>query len=117
MVSREPSSALTVRRWACDSAVVERVIEWVLRVDGQFAGALLHNHAHQDWRAQVAHITLPTLVIVGRASVVPWTAGRWIAETIPGARLEIVEADEGGSHLFILENPAEFNRLLGEFVA
>jgi pimeloyl-ACP methyl ester carboxylesterase len=99
------------------AALTERVVAWGMRVDGSFAATLLRNHAHQDWRRQIGLIELPTLVISGRASIVPWSAGEWIAHKIPGARLEIFEPDEGGSHLLALENPAKFNRLLREFAA
>jgi non-heme chloroperoxidase len=102
-----PSASATLR---------EQVITWNLRVDGRFGAALLRNHALQDWRREIARIALPALVIAGRASVVPWTSAAWIAEKIPGARLEIFEPDDGGSHLLTLENPTKFNRLLREFV-
>lgn len=101
---------------AAPPALKERVVAWGLRVDASFAPALLRNHAHQDWRRQIGRIDIPTLVVAGRASVVPWTAAEWIARKIRGARLEIFEPDEGGSHLLALENPARFNRLLSEFV-
>jgi non-heme chloroperoxidase len=97
-------------------ALKERAVAWGMRVDGAFAAALLRNHAHQDWRRQIGLINIPTLVVAGRASVVPWTAAEWIAHKIRGARLDIFEPDEGGSHLLALENPARFNRLLSEFV-
>jgi len=48
---------------------------------------------------------------------VPWTGAQWIADTIPGARLEIFEADEGGSHFLALENSGKFNRLLADFIS
>jgi non-heme chloroperoxidase len=96
--------------------VAERAVAWGLRVDGSYGAALLRNHAHQDWRRQIGLIRLPALVIGGGASVVPWTAAEWIARKIPGARLEIFELDEGGSHLLALENPDKFNRLLREFI-
>jgi non-heme chloroperoxidase len=87
---------------AASSALRERVVAWGIRVDGTFAASLLRNHAHQDWRRQIGLINLPTEVVAGRASVVPWTAAEWIARKIPGARLEIFEPDEGGSHLLAL---------------
>jgi pimeloyl-ACP methyl ester carboxylesterase len=102
---------------AASSALRERVVACGLRVDGTFAASLLRNHAHQDWRRQIGLINLPTQVVAGRASVVPWTAAEWIPRRIPGARLEICERDEGGSHLLALENPAKRNRLLSEFLA
>jgi pimeloyl-ACP methyl ester carboxylesterase len=102
---------------AAPRGLKDRVVSWGMRVDGSFAATLLRNHAHQDWRRQIGLIELPTLVVAGRASVVPWSAAEWIARKIPGARLEIFEPDEGGSHLLALENPAKFNQLLREFVA
>jgi pimeloyl-ACP methyl ester carboxylesterase len=102
---------------AAPPALRERVVAWGLRVDGSFAASLLRNHAHQDWRRQIGLIDIPTLIVAGRASVVPWTAAEWIAHKIPGARLEIFEPDAGGSHLLALENPTRFNRLLRGFLA
>jgi hypothetical protein len=43
-------------------------------------------------------------------------AAEWIAHEIPGARLEIFEPDEGGSHLLAQENPTRFSAVLREFV-
>ena len=97
-------------------ALKESIVAWGMRVDGSFAATLLRNHAHQDWRRQIGLIELPTLILAGRASVVPWTAAEWIAHKIPGSRLEIFEPDQGGSHMLALENAAEFNRLLSEFI-
>jgi pimeloyl-ACP methyl ester carboxylesterase len=97
--------------------LIDQHVTTSLRVDGDFAAALLFNHAHQDWRRQIAHIDLPTLVIAGQASVVPVSGSQWIADTIPGARLEIFEADQGGSHLLAIENSAKLTRLLLDFVA
>jgi pimeloyl-ACP methyl ester carboxylesterase len=97
--------------------LTDQLVTTSLRVDGDFAAALLFNHAHQDWRRQIAHIYLPTLVMAGRASVVPLSGSQWIAETIPGARLEIFEPDQGGSHLLPIENSAKLTRLLLDFIA
>ncbi len=95
--------------------------EWLTRqsllAPRAFAAKLLYNHAHQDWRDLIPRITLPVLVIGGRASFVPWAAAAWTARQIPGARLEIFSADEGGQHLMFLENPAKFNQLLACFIA
>jgi pimeloyl-ACP methyl ester carboxylesterase len=101
----------------CAPDLVERIVTWNSRVDGRCAAGLLSNHAHHDWRPQIARIGLPTLVVAGRASLVPWTAARWVAGAIPGARLEIFEPHEGGSHQLTLENPAKFNGLLLDFIS
>ena len=61
-------------------------------------------------------LTLPTLVIGGRVSVVSWQSQAWIHEQIAGARLEIFEEHEGGQHFMFIENPAKFNQLVGDFI-
>ena len=95
--------------------------DWLTRqnllVPRPFAAKLLCNHAHQDWRELIPRITLPALVIGGRASLIPWAAAAWTARQIPGARLEIFNADEGGQHFTFLENPAKFTQLLSGFIA
>ncbi|MBX5465502.1 MAG: alpha/beta fold hydrolase, partial [Clostridia bacterium] len=56
-----------------------------------------------DRRAEVAAIRLPTLVLQGGEDpLTPPRYGRFLAETIPGARLELVE---GAGHFLQLEAP------------
>ena len=98
-------------------ALVDQLVTTALRVDGDFAAALLFNHAHQDWRRQIVHIDLPTLVVAGQASVVPVSGSQWIAGAIDDARLEIFGPDEGGSHLLPVENPDKLTRLIVDFIA
>ncbi len=94
--------------------------QWILACNAQLplkhAATLLYNHCHQDWRSIIPRINIPTLVIGGRVSLVPWRAMEWIASQIPNARLEIFEADEGGQHFMFLENPQKLNRLVAEFI-
>ena len=96
---------------------IEQAVAWGMRVSARYGAALLLDHARRDWRSHIAAITVPTLVVAGRTSIVPWTGSQWIADTIAGARLEIVEAHEGGSHLLTLLNPDHFIRLLRGFMA
>ena len=74
------------------------------------------NHAFQDWRDVIPRLTLPTLVIGGRVSAVPWKSVEWIAHRIKGAQLEIFEEDEGGNHFMFIENSTKFNRIVSEFI-
>jgi pimeloyl-ACP methyl ester carboxylesterase len=54
-------------------------------------------------------------VLSGDADViVPVQNSRNLAKRIPGARMHIVE---GGSHTFFIEQAAEFNRIVTEFLA
>ena len=94
--------------------------EWIiarnLRMPRQHAATLLYHHATQDWRDLIPRLELPTLVVGGRVSVVPWQSQEWVAAQIPGARLEIFEEDEGGNHFMFIEGHAKFNAIVADFV-
>jgi non-heme chloroperoxidase len=82
----------------CPADVKEWIIQCNLRMAPKDAATLFLNHGCQDWRDTIPGITLPTLVVGGRASLIPWKSIAWIAKQIPGAQLEIFEENEGGSH-------------------
>jgi pimeloyl-ACP methyl ester carboxylesterase len=92
---------------------LDETVEWNLRVDGEFASALLADHASHDWRPPVSGIKLPTLVVAGSASAMPWRGSHWIADRIHGSMFELVE---GGSHLLMVEMPGEAAGLLAKFL-
>jgi pimeloyl-ACP methyl ester carboxylesterase len=95
-------------------------VAWVvaqnLKMPRKYAAELLFNHSNQDWRAVIPRITLPTLVVGGKASTVPWKSQVWIHNQIRGSRVEIFEEEEGGNHFMFMENPDKFNRIVREFV-
>lgn len=93
------------------------VIAGALRVDGAFSSALFNDFAHQDWRRQVLQIKQPTLVIAGGASLVPLAGQQWVAAQVPGARLEVVDGADGGSHMLVLEADKQVAGLLATFLA
>ena len=67
-----------------------------------------------DQRDRVAEIAVPTLVLVGgEDTVTPPDLSRELADAIPGAQLHILA---GAGHLANIERPADFNRLVEEFV-
>jgi non-heme chloroperoxidase len=94
---------------------VEWVVKQNLKMPREYAAALLYNHATQDWRRVIPRITVPTLIVGGRASVVPWKSQTWINGQIKGSRIEIFEESEGGNHFMFMENPDKFNRVVREF--
>jgi pimeloyl-ACP methyl ester carboxylesterase len=92
------------------------IIERNLRMPRHLAATLLYNHATQDWRDVIPRLELPTLVVGGRVSVVPWRSQEWVAEQITGARLEIFEEEEGGNHFMFIEGHEKFNGIVADFV-
>lgn len=116
---REATSRAIIGMMVTD-AIDPDVKEWIigrnLRMPDAHAAALLYNHCTQDWRDVIPRVTLPTMVVGGRVSLVPWKSQAWIHEQIPGSRLEIFEEDEGGQHFMFIENPEKFNRLVADFV-
>ena len=92
------------------------VVKQNLKMPREYAAALLFNHSTQDWRRVIPRITLPTLIVGGRVSVVPWKSQVWIHNQIRGSRLEIFEESEGGNHFMFMENPEKFNGIIREFI-
>lgn len=94
---------------------------WILsenfKLPRRQAADLIYNHAAQDWRDVIPRIDIPTLVIGGKVSLVPWTSVAWTAQQIRGSRLEIFEENEGGAHFMFVEAPQKFNAILREFLA
>ncbi|MEO8630072.1 MAG: alpha/beta hydrolase, partial [Betaproteobacteria bacterium] len=92
------------------------VMEQNLKMPREYAARLLYDHATNDWRDVIPHINIPTLVVGAKSSLVGWKSQQWVASQIPGARVEIFEADEGGNHFMFMENPKKFNRIVEEFM-
>jgi pimeloyl-ACP methyl ester carboxylesterase len=92
------------------------IIERNLTMPREHAATLLYNHSTQDWRDLIPRIDLPSLVVGGRVSVVPWQSQAWVAEQIPGARLEIFEEEDGGNHFMFIEGHEKFNAIVADFV-
>jgi non-heme chloroperoxidase len=86
------------------------------KMDRGHAAELMRNHANLDWRDVISRIRLPALVIGAHASLAPATCMPWVASQIPGARLEMFGADEGGSHFMFAENSSKFNQLVLDFL-
>jgi non-heme chloroperoxidase len=102
------------------SAISDKDKAWIiaknLEMPRKQAADLFYNHFHQDWRNIIQIITLPTLVIGGRVSLIPWKSQVWIANQIKGAKLEIFEEHEGGQHFMFIEGPQKFNQIVTDFI-
>jgi non-heme chloroperoxidase len=99
------------------SEVKDMLLQNALKVPFNYARALMYDNCLNDWRETIPGIRLPTLVVSGRASPIPWKSQEWIHRKIIGSQLVIFEEEEGGSHFMFLENPQRFNRVQMEFLA
>jgi pimeloyl-ACP methyl ester carboxylesterase len=88
-----------------------------LKLSGAWGSRLLLDHVMQDWRDVLPRIDVPTLVVAGEVSHVSPASQAWTADHIPGARLRVFSAAEGGSHFPFFEDPATFAAVLLEFLA
>lgn len=91
------------------------IVDMNMKMPRAAAADLLYNHCHQDWREVLPRIDRPTLFIGGKGSLVPHSCMRWEATQVPGARVEIFDDGEAGSHFMFIENAAKFNALLAGF--
>ena len=101
---------------AMPAAETNWIVVQNLKLPRRSAADLLYNHATQDWRDVIPRINVPTLVVGGKASLVPWPSQVWISQQIKGSRLVIFEEDEGGAHFMFMENPDKFNRLIRDLI-
>jgi len=95
---------------------VNWVVQQNLKLPRPYAARLLYDHATNDWRDVLPHLTLPTLIVGGKSSLVGWRSQVWMGTQIPGSKVVIFEDDEGGNHFMFMENPEKFNRLVKEFM-
>ena len=97
----------------------ERYAEVVDKLRAHSVASLLalldETYARTEWLAECARIRCPVLVIAGSLDHFPTVAmSRRVAETIPGARLHVVE---GGSHFPNRSHRAEVRGVVDGFLA
>lgn len=66
-----------------------------------------------DWQPELRALEVPVLVVAGEDDLGSLAPSRWLAETLPAARLEVVPR---AGHVVNLAQPAAFNRILGSFL-
>lgn len=114
---------------AYSSVMLERMLsdsistldkQWLLnsslKLPRKQAAVLMYNCFHQDWRDLLPRITIPTLIIVGRAGLISASSQMWLHEQIPHSKMIIFEESEGGKHFMFYENPEKFNQVVDEFI-
>ena len=66
-----------------------------------------------DLRAQIASITLPTLLLHGEHDpLMPLAAAKWLQEELPNAKLEVIA---GAAHAAFLNDPTDFAKRIGDY--
>lgn len=84
------------------------------KVPEAIAATILVSQTLKDYRAFLPEIQVPTLVAFGTDPKLSSPgAGAYIADRVPGAKLELFEAS---SHAPFLEEPDRFNAVLADFV-
>lgn len=98
-----------------DRQLVEIALAMVTDTDDQGYAACCDALAEWDSRADLPKISVPTLVIAGAQDPsTPPSELQFIADNIPGARLEILDP---GAHLVNLEQAAEVSALISAHAA
>ncbi|WP_054312483.1 alpha/beta hydrolase [Mesorhizobium sp. 1M-11] len=121
LAATDATATKEIIRGMFTSSVSEDDLAWVaaenIKLPRHYAAELLHDHCSLDWRSQIKTIRNNTLVIGGDLSIFPARSQSWVAEQIPGARLEICSEADKGSHFMFFENPDKFNALVRDFLA
>lgn len=99
-----------------NSGAVERIRKIIESTgDAALIGALIALAARTDTTESLQNIRVPTLIIVGeKDKVTPLTDSELLHSKIVNSKLEIIH---GAGHLSNLENSAEFNSALQNFLA
>jgi pimeloyl-ACP methyl ester carboxylesterase len=96
--------------------VKSHVHRMMTATDPEGAAASLRGRAERpDYRPLLPRVAVPVLVVVGADDTyTPVSDAEAMHAALPDSALHVVE---GAAHLPNLERPAEFNRVLGEFLA
>jgi 3-oxoadipate enol-lactonase len=112
----EPLVEPALERWftpefaAGGSPVVARTRANLAGVDPEGYAGCCEALGSMDLRPEIGAIRAPTLVVAASEDpATPPDHGRLVADTIPGARFELIE---GGRHLACIERPDEFTPLI-----
>jgi pimeloyl-ACP methyl ester carboxylesterase len=96
--------------------LVEEVFHWMRATDPvSAAAALLAMRDRKDYVPLLGNIRHPALVIgADQDQAIPVENSRLMAEALPDSRLSVLQ---GGGHMVNLEQPAELNKAILEFLA
>ena len=96
-----------------DPALVDRLVEWQLRMPSEAMIASLRTYLHADLTAELAAVKMPVLQILGADD--PVTAvegGPWVQDRLADGRLVVLD---GCGHYPMFEAPERFAVVLSDF--
>lgn len=96
--------------------VYKKALEQHLLLGRQHAADLFVNLQGLDLSDVVSRITVPSLYVGGKASLVKWESIVWQAKHAKQGSYALFEEDEGGAHFMFLENPTKFNQVVRDFL-
>jgi pimeloyl-ACP methyl ester carboxylesterase len=99
-----------------DAATLAEMTAQTWLTPTETVATLIEDMVRQDYRAELAAIALPTLLVYGRANnpVMPGEIGRWMQSQIMGS--ELVELPTAG-HSPFWDDPAGFSAAVAGFAA
>lgn len=97
-----------------DPAMVADMQSQLWLTPTETVATLIDDMVKLDFRAMLPSITVPTLLIYGRANnpVMPGAVGRWMRDRLPDAELAELP---GGGHSVFWEDPVGFNAAIDAF--
>lgn len=97
-----------------DPALRAMVHDWILTTYQAEKEEGLPQPLHPPAAGRLATLSVPLLVVIGELDDPQTNAScRYLAAQVPGSRLEVMP---GAAHMMNLERPAEFNRLVLDFL-
>ncbi len=121
VAAKDAAATKALIRGMFTSSISEDDLNWIasenIKLPRPYAAELHHDHVSLDWRREIRSIRNRTLVIGGDVSIFSARSQGWIAEQIPGARVEIFSEADKGSHFMFFENAEKFNGLVQDFLS
>ena len=78
---------------------------------------LLRDHLARDWRDIIPTIKIPTMILMGGAShFASSLLSNGLQDNIKGSELQVISAEENGTHGMHSANPKKFNKLVIDFL-
>jgi len=71
---------------------------------------------HHDLCDIIPRITVPSLCVGAKKSLINWKSVVWQGENAPRGSHVIFEEDEAGSHFMFLENYTKYNQIVSDFL-